>query len=61
MGIWDMEDGDFCHELLDDTLMDSDGNLMHVMSDNMAMDMQTGDLHFISGYSSSSNDENDDW
>lgn len=57
MGIWDMEDGDFCHKLSDDTLMDSDGNLMHVMSDNMAMDMENGELHFISGYSSSSNDD----
>lgn len=56
-----MEDGDFCHKLTDDTLMDSEGNLMHVMSDNLAMDMDTGELHFISGYSSSSNDEEDDW
>lgn len=61
MCIWDMEDGDFCHKLSDDTLMDSDGNLMHVMSDNIAMDMETGELHFISGFSSSSNDEDDDW
>lgn len=61
MCIWDMEDGDFCHKVSEDILMDSVGNLMHVMSDNMAMDMDTGELHFISGYSSSSNDEDNDW
>lgn len=60
MCILDMEDGEFCYRVSDDTLMDSDGNLMHVMSDNMAMDMESGEIHLISGFSRSCNDEDDD-
>ena len=30
--------------------VDSEGNFMMRMSDNMAMDMDTGDIHFISGW-----------
>lgn len=37
--------------------MDSDGNFMMRMGDNMAMDMDSGDIHFISGWSDDDEDE----
>lgn len=36
--------------------VDSEGNFMMRMSDNMAMDMDTGDIHFISGWSDDEDD-----
>lgn len=33
-----------------------DGDFAHTISDNMAMDMETGDLHFISGWSDDGDD-----
>ena len=41
----------------DDMGMDSDGNMMMRVGDNMAMDMDSGELHFVSGW----NDDDDDW
>lgn len=61
MGIFDIDNGDFCHQLSDDMLMDSEGNLMHIMSNNIAMDIDSGELHFISGFSKLSDEENDEW
>lgn len=37
--------------------IDSDGDMLMRMGDNMAMDIDTGELHFISGWS---DDEDDD-
>ncbi len=54
---FDYEDGDFAHTLSDNIVIDSDGDMLMRMGDNMAMDMETGDLHFISGWS---NDEDED-
>lgn len=54
---FDYEDGDFAMTISDNMAMDSDGNLMMRMSDTMAMDMESGDVHFISGWS---DDEQDD-
>lgn len=48
---FDYEDGDFAHTLSDNMAIDSDGDMLMRMGDNMAMDMETGDLHFISGWS----------
>ena len=53
---FDFVDGDFGMSISDNMAIDSDGDLMMRMSDNMAMDMDTGDIHFISGWS----DEEDD-
>ncbi len=36
--------------------INSDGDFLMRMGDNMAMDMDSGELHFISGWS----DDNDD-
>lgn len=46
----DFEDGDFAFTISDNMAMDSDGDLLMRMGDNMALDMETGDLHFISGW-----------
>ncbi len=40
----------------DNMAVDSDGNFMMRMSDNMTMDMDTGDIHFISGWSNMEDD-----
>ncbi len=61
MSVWDMEDGDFCQKISDNMLLDSAGNLMQVMSDNMAMDLESGELHFISGLSSESFGDDEEW
>lgn len=55
-GFFDFDDGDFGMSISDNMAIDSDGDLMMRMSDNMAIDMNTGDIHFISGWS----DEEDD-
>lgn len=48
---FDYDDGDFAHAISENMAIDSDGDLLMRMGDNMAMDMETGDLHFISGWS----------
>lgn len=53
---FDFDDDDFGMPISDNMAVDSEGNFMMRMSDNMAMDMDTGDIHFISGWS----DEEDD-
>lgn len=49
--LFDYEDGDFIFALSDSMAVDSDGNMMMRMGDILAMDMDSGDLHFISGWS----------
>lgn len=46
-----MKIGDFGKFHIYNMAIDSDGDLMMRMSDNMAMDMETGEMHFISGWS----------
>lgn len=53
---FDYEDGDFAYTLSDNMAIDQDGDMLMCMGDYMAMDMETGDLHFISGWS---NDDED--
>ena len=45
------DDGDFVHIISDNTAIGSDGNLLMRTGDNMAMNMETGDFHFVSGWS----------
>ena len=54
---FDYDDGDFGMTISDNMAMYSDGNLMMRMSDNMAMDMDSGDIHFISGWSDDDDEE----
>lgn len=53
---FDFEDGDFGLSISDNMAIDSAGDLLMRMSDNMAMDMDTGDIHFISGWSNGEDD-----
>lgn len=53
---FDFEDDDFGMSISDNMAVDSEGNFMMRMSDNMAMDMDTGDIHFISGWSDDEDD-----
>ena len=54
---FDHDDGDFGFKLSDTMGMDSDGNMMMRVGDNMALDMDSGELHFVSGW----DDDDDDW
>ena len=54
---FDYDDVDFAFAISDNLAMDSDGDLMMRMGDNMAMDLDSGDIHFISGWSDDDEDE----
>ncbi|MGN0450091.1 MAG: hypothetical protein ACI4G0_07060 [Ruminococcus sp.] len=53
---FDYDDGDFAHSISDYMAIDSDGDLLMRMGDNMAMDMDSGELHFTSGWSDDDED-----
>ena len=53
---FDFDDDDFGMSISDNMAVDSEGNFMMRMSDNMAMAMDTGDIHFISGWSDDEDD-----
>lgn len=57
MLIFDYEDGNFIHTLSDSMVMNSDGHLMMKLSDSMAVNMDSGDIHIISSWSSSNEDD----
>ena len=48
----------FGFQISDTMGMDSDGNMMMRVGDNMAMDMDSGALHFVSGWDDDDNDRN---
>lgn len=54
---FDYEDGDFCRSLSDKLAVDSDGDFLIKLSDNMAMDLDTGDVHLISNWSDTNEDD----
>ena len=45
--LFDYEDGDFAHTILDNMAIDSEGDLLMRMGDNVAMDMDSGELNFF--------------
>lgn len=53
---FDYGEGDFAHTISDNLAINSDGDMLMRVNDNTAMDMETGEIHFISGWS----DEDDD-
>lgn len=57
--IFDYDDGDFIYHTSGNMGIDSDGDLHMRMGDNMSMDMDTGELHFNSGWRN--DDEDDDF
>ena len=54
--IFDYDDGDFIYQTSNNMGIDSDGDLHMRMGDNMSMDMDTGELHFNSGWKNDSED-----
>lgn len=48
--IFDYDDGEFATAISNNMAMDADGDLLMRMGENIAMDMETGDLHFTSGW-----------
>ena len=59
--IFDIEDGDFLVKTSDNMAYDSEGNMMMKIGCNMAMDMDSGDIHFVSGWSSFDSDDEDEF
>lgn len=59
--IFDIEDGDFLVKTSDNMAYDSEGNVMMKIGRNMAMDMDSGDIHFVSGWSSFDSDDEDEF
>lgn len=55
--IFDYDDGDFIYQTSGNMGIDSDGNLHMRMGDNMSMDMETGELHFNSGWETGVDDD----
>lgn len=53
---FDYENGNFVASISDNMAIDSDGNFMMRMTENTVMDMDTGDIHFISGWSDDEED-----
>lgn len=47
---FDYDDGDFAYKISDNMAIDSDGNMLMRMGDNSAVDMETGEMHFVSGW-----------
>ena len=56
--IFDYDDGDFILSTSGNIGIDSNGDLNMRMNDNMSMDLNTGELHFTSGWKN--NDDEDD-
>ena len=55
--IFDYDDGDFIYQTSGNMGIDSDGDLHMRMGDNMSMDMDTGELHFNSGWKKDDDDD----
>ena len=59
--IFDIEDGDYLVKTSDNMAFDSEGNMMMKIGSNMAMDMDSGDIHFVSGWDSFDSDDEDEF
>ena len=57
--IFDYDNGDFIYQTSENMGIDSDGDIHIRIGDNISMDMDTGELHFISGWEDDS--DNDDF
>ena len=55
--VYDYENGDFIYRTSDNTGYDTSGNLHVRMSDHMSMDLNTGKLHYTTGW----DDDDDDF
>lgn len=57
--IFDYDDGDFIISTNGNMGIDSNGDLNMRMGDNLSMDMNTGELHFNSGWKDKDDEEDD--
>ena len=57
--IFDYDNGDFIYQTSENMGIDSDGDIHIRIGDNISMDMDTGELHFNSGWEDDS--DNDDF
>ncbi len=57
--IFDYDNGDFIYQTSENMGIDSDGDIHIRISNNISMDMDTGELHFNSGWEDDS--DNDDF
>lgn len=48
--VYDFEDGNFIYPTSGGMGFDTEGHMHMRMGDNMSMDMETGDIHFNSGW-----------
>ncbi len=55
--IFDYEDGDFIIRTSGDMGIDTDGNIQMRLGDNLSLDVDSGEVHFNSGWSNNE-DEN---
>ena len=53
---FDYDDCNFVYTISDSMAINSNDDMLMRMGNNMAMDMETGDLHFISGWSDNNED-----
>ena len=61
MSIFDFTKSEFLFDSDDDTAMDAEGNLYVRVSDDCAMDLESGELHFTSGWDSYEDEQDDLW
>lgn len=52
---FDYDDSDFATPLSNNMAIDSDGDMLMKLTDSLTMDMDSGDIHFISGWNSDEN------
>lgn len=57
--IFDYDGGNFIYPTSGNMGIDSDGNFHMRMGDNTSMDLDTGELHFNSGWQDSNNNDDD--
>ncbi|ESL02069.1 hypothetical protein GCWU000282_02888 [Catonella morbi ATCC 51271] len=57
--IFNYDNGDFIYQTSENMGIDSDGDIHIRIGDNISMDMDTGELHFNSGWEDDS--DNDDF
>lgn len=55
--IFNYDDGNFIYPTSDNMGVDSEGNLHMRMGDNMSMNLETGELHIISGWNDSADED----
>ena len=58
--IFDANDGDFIFPTSNRTGIDSKGNIIIRVGDNAALDTESGEIHFVPGWTDNNDDDNND-